>query len=242
VSGSRLSFGKVPAVGRITISSPAVIRPLAAVNAGKRYRDKIKPYNFLLVCHVKPFGHPIGADPEQFHLIAPYESDSRLWLKNRWIDQYSGAEYFITTDANHGSRGAARVKTYDEVAREYEYHPESKCADADGNACDKQTIGLLQRRHVQIDLIKYIGKESNRLEDVDARLVHAEQAVYTEYPDSRRDEWQVKLVPALKRITITELVKQTGMSRSALFEILAGRSRPHRNNRERLAAIIRNLL
>jgi len=51
------------------------------------------------------------------------------------------------------------VKTHGEIAVDYEFHPESKCADAYGNPCGKQTIGLLRRRHVQIDYIKYIGKE-----------------------------------------------------------------------------------
>ena len=46
----------------------------------------------------------------------------------------------------------------------------------------------MQRRHIRIDQIKYIGKESNSLEEVDAGLVHSEQNVYTEFPDPRRDE------------------------------------------------------
>jgi hypothetical protein len=32
-------------------------------------------------CHVNQFGHPIGVDPEHFHLVAQCESDSRKWLK-----------------------------------------------------------------------------------------------------------------------------------------------------------------
>jgi hypothetical protein len=135
----------------------------------------------------------------------------------RWIDQYSGKKYSITTDADHGSRTAARVKTYGEVAREYEFHPESKCADAEGNPWDKPTIGLLQRRHVRIDLIRYIGKESNRLEDVDAGLIHSDYGVYTEYTDPKRDEWTLKILPALKQIPAANLLKACGMSRSALF-------------------------
>jgi len=237
----KLSFGNVPAVGRISISSPAVMRPLAALNEGKTYGDKIKPFNFVLTCHVKPFGHPMGADPEHFHLIAPYQPDPRRWLKRKWIDQYSGTEYSISTDADHGNRRAARVKTYDEVARAYEYHPESKCADADGNTCEKPTTGLLQRRHVLIDFIRYIGKESNSLEDVDAGLIHSEHGVYTEYRDSRRDEWIIKIVPALKQVPLAELLEKSGMSRSALFEVLAGRSVPHPKNRDRLAEIAREL-
>jgi len=37
-------------------------------------------------------------------------------------------------------------------------HSLAKCADADGTPATKQTTGLLQRRHVRIDQIKYIGK------------------------------------------------------------------------------------
>ena len=59
-----------------------------------------------------------------------------------------------------------RVKTYGDVVTGYEFHPEAKCADALGNPCDRQTTGLLQRRHIKIDQIKCIGKESNSLEDV----------------------------------------------------------------------------
>jgi hypothetical protein len=160
----------------------------------------------------------------------------------KWIDQYSGKLYSITTDGSHGTRQAARVKTYGDVIQEYEFHPESKCADADGGICDKQTVGLLQRRHVYIHLIRYIGKESNSLEDVEAGLIHSEHGVYTEYPDSRRDEWEVKILPALKRIPVPDILRECEMSRSALFEVLAGRSRPHRANREKLAAIARRLV
>jgi hypothetical protein len=70
---------------------------------------------------------------------------------------------------------------------------------------------LLQRRHVYIDLIRYIGKESNRLEDVDAGLIHSEHGVYTEYVDSRPDEWEVKILPAPKRIPIADLLKECGI-------------------------------
>jgi hypothetical protein len=237
----RLPFGNMPAVGRTTVSSPTILRPLAALNEGKPYRDIIKPFNFLVTCHVKPFGHPTGADPEKFHLIAPYEADPRRWLKMNWIDQYSGSEYSITTEGIYGIGKAARVKTYDEVAREYEYHPESKCADADGNTCEKPTTGLLQRRHVYIDLIRYIGKESNLLEDVEAGLIHSAHGVYTEYTDPRRDEWTVKVLPALKKVAVPELLAKSGMRRSALFEALAGRSRPHPRNQKKLTEIVREL-
>lgn len=156
-----------------------------------------------------------------------------------WIDQYSGKTYRITTAGHHGTRNTARVKTYGDVLEEYEFHSESKCADAHGNPCSKQTVGLLQRRHVRIKQIKYIGKESNALEDVNAGLVHAEQGVYTEYPDPRRDEWQTKTLPILKQIPLNFLVESCAgqLSRRAVIDLRAGRSRPHPKNREMLTDI-----
>ena len=236
---SALGFESSPAVGRVSVSSPAVMKPLAKLNEGKPYRDQIKPFNFLLTCHVKALGHPVGVDPIRFHLITPYETDSRQWLKKNWIDQYSGKEFRITTSAQHGDRQTARVKTYGDVLAEYEYHPESKCADASGEICTKQTLGLLRRRHVQIEQIKYIGKESNSLEEVESGLVHSEQSVYTEYPDQRRDEWQTKILPVLKKIPLVRLVELSEISRSELIEIRAGRSRPHSKNQALLAAVVR---
>ena len=133
------------------------------------------------------------------------------------------------------------MKTYGDVLQEYEFHPESKCADAHGKPCSKQTIGLLQRRHIRVGQIKYIGKESNSLEDVESGLIHSEQSVYTEYPDPRRDEWQTKILPALKKVPLSRLEKMSGLSRSMLIYARIGRRRPHRKNQELLAAIVRKL-
>src|SRR6516162_5233455 len=166
------------------------------------YSEQIKPFNVLLTAHVIPFGHPVGADPEKFHLITPYDSDSRKWIDKEWIDQHSGKRFRITTRGHGGSRQTARVKTYGDVITEYEFHPESKCADAFGNPCDRQTVGLLQRRHIKIDQIKCIGKESNSLEAVDEGLEHSQKNVYTEYVDLKRDEWSTKILPALKKVPL----------------------------------------
>jgi hypothetical protein len=132
------------------------------------------------------------------------------------------------------------VKTYGEVLREYEIHPESKCADATGRPCTKQTVGLLQRRHVRIEQIKYVGKESNSLEEVEAGLVHSAENVYTIYTDPRRDEWQTRILPALRRL-LPSILEESGLSPRMLRDTLAGRSRPYRRNRELLAVLLRKL-
>ena len=190
-----------------------------------------------------PFGHPEGVDPEKFHLITPYDSDPRNWLNKEWMDQDSKKRFRITTQGHCGSRRAARVKTYGDVITEYEFHPEAKCADALGNICDRQTIGLLQRRQIKIDLIKCIGKESNSLEAVDEGLEHSQKNVYTEYVDLKRDEWSTKILPALKNVSLKTLVTtcKGRPSRSTVIELRAGRSRPHPKTQELLVGILKKL-
>ena len=61
-----LGFEKRTAVGRITVSSPQVIKALHALNARKPYTRQIKPLNFILGAHVAKLGHPIGVNPEHF--------------------------------------------------------------------------------------------------------------------------------------------------------------------------------
>jgi hypothetical protein len=238
---SELRFGHLPAIGRTTVSSPFLMKSFESLNAGKPYSDQIKPFNFLLSAHVIPFGHPVGVDPEKFHLFTPYDSDPRKWLDKEWIDQHSKKRFRITTHGYCGSRQTARVKTYGDVVTEYEFHPEAKCADALGNPCERQTIGLLQRRHIKIDLIKCIGKESNSLENVESGFVHSERNVYTEYVDPKRDEWTTKILPALKKARLKLLVKacRGQLSRRAIIELRAGRSRPHRKTHKLLEAFLR---
>ena len=241
LSIKELKFAHLPAIGRITVSSPALMKCLESLNAGKPYPEQIKPFNFLQTCHVNPFGHPAGVDPEKFHLVTPYDPDPRKWLANDWIDQYTGKRFRTTTIGHCGSKQTARVKTYGDVVTEYEFHPESKCADAFGNPCDRQTTGVLGRRHIEIDQIKYIGKESNSLEDVDAGSIHSEKNAYTEYIDPRHDEWTTTIQPVLKKLPLRFLVTKCKdhISRRAIIDLRAGRSRPHRKNQVLLAAVLR---
>jgi hypothetical protein len=236
-----LGFENVPAIGRVPITSPPALRSLAKFNRGKKYRNRIKPFDSLLSCHVKQFGYPPGVDPEKFHLVAPYILDPDCWLDLPWIELHSGTQYEITTEGFHGSRGVARVKTYGEVLREYEFHADAKSADKKGKPSGKRTIGLLQRRHIKVDQIIYIGKESNRLEEIEAGLIHSPESVYTEYPDPRREEWQTRILPVLKKIPVAVLMRVSGRSRSMLVRTLAGRSRPRRRNQELLKSILRKL-
>jgi hypothetical protein len=229
-------FAKRMAVGRVSVSSPAVMKAFSTANNGKQYSEQIKPFNFIISCHVRKLGHPIDADPEQFHLIAPYETDPRKWASVRWTNQYTNKQYRVSASAAQPSRTMARVKSYGDILEDYEYHPESKCTDASGAACEKQSIGLLGRRHIMLDGIMYIGKESNNLEDVEAETTTDAADVYTEYPDSKRDEWETKWLPILQNANVPELMNR-GVSRATIYAVRSGRPM-YRGTRSKLIRIL----
>jgi hypothetical protein len=237
---SPLPFAKRIAVGRTTVSSPGVMKPLKALNAGKPYPEQIKPFNFILSCHVLPLGHPVGVNPERFHLVAPYETDPRKWERLPWIDQYStkGTRYRISTTVPSPARQIARVKSYEDVLEEYEFHEEAKCADASSAPCGKQSVGLLGRRHVAIGTLHFIGKESNKLEEVEEGSVPDVSDVYTEYPDPRRDEWLLDILPVLRRTPLPTLQVMSGLDRRSLQRIRAG-AQPHKRNCDILKGIVK---
>lgn len=237
----KFGFEKTPAIGRVTITSPGVLGSLAKLNLGKKYCDQIKPFNFLLTCHISPLGFPIGTNPARFHLIAPFETNSKKWLQLRWIDQYSGNKFRITTDKSFSSRNTGRVQTYGDVFDEYAHHPESKCADEHGNVCDRQTTGLLFRRQVLIGEIVPIGKESNKLEEVDAGLIHSADSVYVTYPDPRRDCWERDIRPKLQTISLADLMRATGLSRRMLIKTRKGQVRPHLRNQTLIIKALQSL-
>lgn len=72
----------------------------------------------------------------------------------------------------------------------------------------------------------HIGKESNRLEAVEAGIEHDPDEVWTEYQDPRCDPWWTLVLPVLRQMPIDRLVAATGLHRRSLFAIRAGERRP----------------
>jgi hypothetical protein len=225
------------AIGRITASSPQMLRPFAMWNRHKPYCDQEKPSNFLLTAFVAPLGHPSGVNEKRFHLVAPYEADPRKWTKLSWFNLYdvTGQRYqFTTTPSDYATARSVRVKTYRDVLEEYRAHAETKSLAPDGTLCVGTTTGLLRRCPVTRESLAYVGRESNRLEEVEAGLIHDPDEVYTEYVDAQHDpEWET-LVAALHDIPRSWLMQETGLDRSTVTRLRNGRTRPTRSTRNKL--------
>ena len=223
-----------PALSKTSISKPAILRRLDRFNRGKPAEGQVRPFNFALIAHVGPLGHPVGANPEKFALIAPYNRDHRQWRKLAWSDIYrnDGRRYTITTSGEPSER-IARVLDYRGVLADYRSHPEPKSAGPDGAPCDRVTSGLLGRRAVHALPPTYIGKETNQLEEATAGLVHDLDEVVNEYPDPSRGAFSL-VRQVLCECPVNEIVKGTGLSPSTMKRARAGRSFPHPANEAKL--------
>jgi hypothetical protein len=230
-----------PAISRMTVTTPAALKPFATYNAGRPWRQQVKPFNFMLTAHVKPFGHPEGTDPSHFHLTAPHESDPARWERMTWINRYTGESHSITS-AGEPTSTCARIQTYRDTVSAYGVHPESKSADLKGLACARTTVGLLARRPIRLGTLTYVGKESNSLGDVAAGLIHDEGEVLNEYRDSARSTWNTLVRPVLAHavksgISLAEIARLSASDRGTVARQLAGIQQPTPKKQRRLMQI-----
>jgi hypothetical protein len=229
-----------PALSRITVSSPEILRLFGPWSAGEEYAGQVKPANFLLAAQVVPFGHPPGVDPARFLLVAPYSSDPREWGALPWRNRFDtrGPTYRIDTGdpSIWRGEGVVVVKSYCDVLAGYLAHFEAKAAGPDGRPSGPATRGLLGRRSVRAATVSYVGKESNRLHEVGLGLVHDPDEVYVTYRRPGEDDWELfRRVLAL--VPLASLRAESGLSASALKAIRQGSERPRDRNRRRLENI-----
>jgi hypothetical protein len=170
--------------------------------------------------------------------LPPFETNVTTWQTLPWVDRSSGQPYRISTAADTGGAGVARVRTYRDVRAAFRTHPEVKSAGSDGRPCGRQTVGLLAPRVVQETYVAHVGKEANKLEEVDAGLERDPEVVYTEYHRPDRDEWAAVILPALRTQNLAAFARACGVTERQLRSLVAGRSRPHAKSQARILHIL----
>lgn len=142
-----------PAISRYAATSPELLAWFKIYNASRVYRDQVKPFGFLLSMSeafgfdqerqskVRTRGRPKLA--RKLAPIAPFDSNLAVAV----------ASVF---DRNDGELICASVlKTYAEALAHYHLSPESKFLNG-----DYYERGPTTRRHVRINEVRHIGKES----------------------------------------------------------------------------------
>ncbi len=136
--------------------------------------------------------------------------------------------------------GRPRVRTFAELLAAYKVHTESKSAGPEGALCGRATRGLLRRVEVTSSNATFIGKESNRLEERESGLLHASEEHLVDYGRAI-DDWEARVLPALRQMSVPLLVELSGLSRRALQRIRNAGVRPRSYNRTKLDWIVSNL-
>jgi hypothetical protein len=153
---------QLPGMMRFTITTPEVLKVLQVHQTGLAYRDRVKPFNFILSPIIDHHaGHPVGVDANHFTLITPFNSDPSLWYGLSYINVHDGNLYQLARPGRRLSY-QAEAKTYGDIVSQYRWHPEAKSLAPDATPCTSQTKGLLRRTPVIADGLRYIGKETNR--------------------------------------------------------------------------------
>ena len=154
IIAERPTWFKIPAMMRMTVSTPAVLGLL---------KKHTRPFNFL---HVPLPLHGSEDDIVQggkFTLVMPFSTDREAWEHTQAIDTRTGKHHSIYAGIDpKGRTRKVEVKTYGLIVGAYKTHPEAKFIDRNGEPCSQITRGLLRRSHIIANTHRYIGKETSR--------------------------------------------------------------------------------
>jgi hypothetical protein len=143
------------AVSQFTISTEALMNRFSILNEGKSDNEIIRPFSFFLI----GFSNDKSIKP-----IATFSKDPQSMPYGEFIDYKSGKKM----------SGQQFFKTLDAELFDYVNHPESKL---------EGDIGILKRRHIVVNKISFLGKESDRIEQHLGGLGNVDYNIYNNPKD-----------------------------------------------------------
>lgn len=204
-----------PAISRYAATTPKLLRWFSTYNAGRPYRDQVKPFGFLLSLTAKlDFGGECFApkpkrgrpkEPRALKPIAPFDSDCAKAIALAF-DRESGKP--IETSA---------LRTYGDALASYHIQPESKFLNA-----DYSDSGTTRRRHVAMTGVHHIGKESHDWERQAIVGTNAECDI--EYGVSKEDRAELaeRLQTSIAEFGEAKLAKALSISPKIMHAIMSG--------------------
>ena len=146
----------LPVMMKLTLSTP---------HHALRYLAKgplTRPNNFMMLPQITRFGCPESVDPNKFTLITSFSSERDQWMQAKCINIHDSQSHVYELDHEYDGR-KAMPKNFFTLLDSYQNHPEAKSLGPNGEPCEFDTRGLLQRAHIVANWPPtYIGKESDR--------------------------------------------------------------------------------
>jgi hypothetical protein len=183
------------AISQLAITNYDIQKRFDGINKTRPYPKKIKPYNFATV------GTACRVDPDTKEPIIPFLSEIKRLDEipyMEFLDYKTGKKY----PNDNSMEPQYYWKSMESVLEDYIQHKESKL---EGDS------GVLKRRHLTInqDSIRYIGKESNELEQSEIFGVSKKDTI--QYVD-----YQKRLRKIIESLTL-EKALEIGISRRTFF-------------------------
>ncbi len=228
-------FG-TPAVSRYAATTPTLLRWFDSYNADKPYRERVRPFGFLLNFQRDPLAPlPWPGTPSEADVCAGSKNNAPRPVATFDLDPVVAAERCF--DRVTGARVPRQnLKTYRQALAQYHLHPEAKFADADFT-----DAGPTTRRHVRAVAVEHIGKEANRWEE---QLYLGEdpetQIVYGAAPEDR-ERLRGNVLRAGRRFEQRALAEAAGVSVREVGTILRGERRATRETLAKLARTVPRL-
>ena len=174
------------AVSQITISKPSILNRFKKMNSGKQYEKQIKPFNFML----------IGSEINHVIPCLPYRKNLNGIQYEKFVDYKTD----LTSD-RLPLPSPEYWYTLEDVLTAYVRHNDNKFDYVDG---------IAQRKHIIADRIRYIGKETNNLDET--MVTGIDKDSYLEYENLREfHDWVLNLKP--------KDVRDKGISKMALWKV-----------------------
>jgi hypothetical protein len=186
-----------PAHSRYGSTRPAVLNWFKRYNEGRPYAEQVKPFNFLLTFFTRrqediasdDLRHEFDPKLDEIRPVAPYEKDSGKALRR----------IFDRNSENMDPVPLKWLRTVADLLRDYHRQPEYKFLGGGWNE-----EGVLRRRHVFVDTIEDIGKESDGWEDDEART--EDRATVLTYQSSSFD--RNRMIAAIRSVGKRELMRE----------------------------------
>jgi hypothetical protein len=210
----------LPAMMRIAITTPEVMKALQARQRGREYPARVKPFNFVLSPLIDPdAGCPVGTTRDQFTLIAPSTSDASSWLDLEFVNLYEeNSKTYRLARPGYRLPTEAVAKTYGDIVSQYRWHRVAKSHAPDGGPCAAESAGLLGRVPVlAAQEFRSIGKETDRRSERedDVSLLNPRLVEYRK-KESARLVIDTSLQQQTRRHSIRALAKAANVSEKAV--------------------------
>lgn len=222
MDGRQPDYGKLrnfnaPAISRYSATTPELEKWFAVHNRKKPYRDRVRPFNFLLAMQAR-------RQLKQLKPVSPYHKDHNRALQH-CFDRATGSKV-----------NKRQLKTYLDALAQYHIHPESKFVN--GDYTDR---GATQRRHVTVNTIRHIGKEANKWEE--QALLGADPDAQIDYGLSPEDKSYMlqAVAEAITSHSAKAVATVSRLTSRYVRKVLHGQSQPSNATLAKLYAAAQSL-